>query len=98
MKPDDPNKNQGISEDDKTLNDKINHVEKWRLNTMILYSFEVCKVKNKQNMLPKNNDNIIFIPYFICITYYQNSTKLWEHMKKVLTYIHIHTHNFNILL
>lgn len=28
MKPDDPNKNQGISEDDKTLNDKINHVEK----------------------------------------------------------------------
>lgn len=43
---------------------------------MILYSFEVCKVKNKQNMLPKNNDNIIFIPYFICITYYQNSTKL----------------------
>ncbi|PBC33233.1 lysine--tRNA ligase isoform X1 [Apis cerana] len=28
MKPDDPNKNQGISEDDKTLNDKVNHVEK----------------------------------------------------------------------
>ncbi|XP_043508628.1 lysine--tRNA ligase isoform X1 [Frieseomelitta varia] len=28
MKPDNPNKNQGISDDDKTLNDNVNHVEK----------------------------------------------------------------------
>lgn len=27
MKPDDPNKNQGISEDDKTSNDNVNHVQ-----------------------------------------------------------------------
>ncbi|XP_033309769.1 lysine--tRNA ligase isoform X3 [Bombus bifarius] len=27
MKPDDPNKNQGISEDDKTANDNVNHVQ-----------------------------------------------------------------------
>lgn len=28
MKPDDPNKNQGVSEDDKTMNENTNHIEK----------------------------------------------------------------------
>ncbi|XP_017875262.1 lysine--tRNA ligase isoform X2 [Ceratina calcarata] len=28
MKPDDPNKNQGVSDDDKTMNENTNHVEK----------------------------------------------------------------------
>lgn len=34
---------------------------------MTLYSFAVCKLKNKQSMLPKNNDNIIFIPYVLYV-------------------------------
>lgn len=79
MKPDDPNKNQGISEDDKTLNDKVNHVEKWRFNTMTLYSFAVCKVKNKQSF-----QKIMIILFLFHILYVLLTTKIVQNYENTL--------------
>lgn len=77
MKPDNPNKNQGISDDDN-----VNHVEKWKFTTVTFYSFAV--LKNKQIMLSKtngfNSSSFLFHILYILLTIkiVQNYKNTWQ--------------------